>query len=226
LEETLWQMMQAKAEQEFALPTPRQVARMLHNKTPANPRDLMAVALDELQSLQKTLRNSDTNRLNRLWSVDTAGKRPQPPHRPEPECRNAIAEWLRADLSAMDISVSIENQHGAQNQSDIVLQVRTPAHEDMLLPIEIKGDWNRDLWTAASRQLAQQYASEPRCHGQGIYLVLWLGSNRGKAAKPKQHPNHPTHTPEDLQKRLQMEANQRATGQNIRVVVLDVSIPD
>lgn len=226
LEEAASRQAQARAEKSFVVPTPRQVALTLHNKTPANPRDLMAVALDELQSLQKTLRNSDTNRLNRLWSVDTAGKRPQPPHRPEPECRNAIAEWLRADLSAMDISVSIENQHGAQNQSDIVLQVRTPAHEDMLLPIEIKGDWNRDLWTAASRQLAQQYASEPRCHGQGIYLVLWLGSNRGKEAKPKPHPNHPTHTPEDLQKRLQLEANQRATGQNIRVVVLDVSIPD
>ena len=126
----------------------------------------------------------------------------------------------------MDISVAIENQHGAQNQSDIVLRVRTPTHEDMLLPIEIKGDWNRDLWTAATEQLARQYASEPRCHGQGIYLVLWLGQNRGAAAKPKPHPNHPTQTPADLQMRLQQEANQKTSGQNIRVIVLDVSIPD
>lgn len=226
LEATASRQAQARAEKDFSLPTPRQVALTLQNKTPANPADLMAVVLDALHNLQKTLRNSDTNRLNRFWTVDAAGKRPQPPHRPEPECRNAIAEWLRADLKDFDISVAIENQHGAQNQSDIVLRVQTAAHQEMLLPIEIKGDWNRDLWTAATEQLAKQYASEPRCHHQGIYLVLWLGSKRGTAAKPKPHPNHPTHTPADLQASLQQEANQKSSGQNIRVLVLDISIPD
>lgn len=226
IEDRLERQAFARAEKAFTLPTARQVALTLQNRTPANPSDLMAIALNALHALQQTLRNSDTNRLNRFWTVDTAGKRPIPPHRPEPACRDAIAEWLRADLSAMDITVSIENQHGSQNQSDIVLRVRTPAHEDMLLPIEIKGDWNRDLWTAATEQLARQYASEPRCHGQGIYLVLWLGSNRGEASKAKPHPNHPTHTPADLQTRLQLEVNQKTSAQNIRVVVLDVSIPD
>lgn len=226
IEESLERQAFARAEKAFNLPTARQVALTLQNRTPANSSDLMAVALYALRALQQSLRNSDTNRLNRFWTVDTAGKRPQPPHRPEPECRNAIAEWLRADLAGMDISVAIENQHGAQNQSDIVLRVRTPAHEDMLLPIEIKGDWNRDLWTAATEQLARQYASEPRCHGQGIYLVLWLGSNRGEASKPKKHPNHPTQIPVDLQTHLQLEANKKTSGQNIRVFVLDVSIPD
>ncbi|MDD2924574.1 hypothetical protein [Rhodoferax sp.] len=226
LEETLSRQAQARAEKAFALPTPRQVALTLQNKTPANPADLMAVALDALHTLQQTLRNSDTNRLNRFWTVDAAGKHPQAPHRPEPECRNAIAEWLRADLKDFDISVAIENQHGAQNQSDIVLRVQTAAHQEMLLPIEIKGDWNRDLWTAATKQLAKQYASEPRCHHQGVYLVLWLGSNRGKAAKPKLHPNNPTNTPADLQACLQLETTQKTNNQNIRVFVLDISIPD
>jgi hypothetical protein len=202
------------------------VALTLQNKTPANPADLMAVALDALHNLQKTLRNSDTNRLNRFWTVDDAGKRPQPPHRPEPECRNAIAEWLRADLKDFDISVAIENQHGAQNQSDIVLWVQTAAHQEMLLPIEIKGDWNRDLWTAPHEQLGQKYASEPRCHHQGIYLVLWLGRKRGTAAKPKPHPNQRTQTPSDLQASLQLYADPNISGQNIQVLVLDVSIPD
>jgi len=226
LEETASRQAQARAEKAFLLPTPRQVALTLQNKTPANPADLMAVALDALHTLQQTLRNSDTNRLNRFWTVDAAGKRPQAPHRPEPECRNAIGEWLRADLKDFDITVAIENQHGAQNQSDIVLRVQTAAHQEMLLPIEIKGDWNRDLWTAATEQLAKQYASEPRCHHQGIYLVLWLGSKRGTAAKPKPHPNQPIHTPGDLQASLQLEADQKASGQNIQVLVLDVSISD
>jgi len=225
LEETLSRQTQARVEKAFALPTPRQVALTLQNKTPANPADLMAVALAALDALQQTLRNSDTNRLNRFWTVDAAGKRPQPPHRPEPECRNAVADWLRAELNDFDISVTIENQHGGQNQSDLVLRVRTATHQEMLLPIEIKGDWNRDLWTAATEQLAKQYATEPRCHHQGIYLVLWLGSKRGAAAKPKPHPNAPTNTSADLQYCLQLEVDRNTKGQNIRVLVLDISIP-
>jgi len=225
VEEALSRQIQARVEKAFALSTPRQVALTLQNRTPANPADLMAVALAALHDLQQTLRNSDTNRLNRFWTVDAAGKRPQPPHRPEPECRNAIAEWLRTDLKDSDISVTIENQHGGQNQSDIVLRVQTPAHEEMLLPIEVKGDWHDKLWSAAYEQLGQKYATEPRCHHQGIYLVLWLGSKRGTAAKPKPHPNAPTNTSTDLQDRLQLEADRNTKGQNIRVLVLDISIP-
>lgn len=223
LEECLSRQQQAKAEQAFALPSPHQVALTLENKTPANPADLMAVALDALGALQKTLGNSSTNLIHRFWTVDSAGKRPLPPHRPEPECRNVIADWLEAQLSAMAILVTPEHQHGEQNQSDIVLRVQGTGNLDMLLPIEVKGDWNKSLWSASYEQLANKYASDPRCHGKGIYLVLWLGGNRGKARRI-QHPNHPTHTAAELQVLLQQETNQKTRGMDIRVFVLDISI--
>lgn len=223
LEDCLSRQRQAKAEQAFALPTVRQVALTLQNSTPANPADLMAVALATLGEIQKTLHNSSTNRIHRFWAVDSAGKRPLPPHRPEPECRNAIADWLTAPMSAMGISVIPEHQHGEQNQSDIVLCVQPVGGQGMLLPIEVKGDWNRELWTASYEQLAKKYASDPRSHGKGIYLVLWLGTNRGKAAR-KQHPNQPASTAAELQEQLQRETNSKALGMDIRVFVLDISI--
>jgi len=225
LEETLSRQAQARAEKAFSLPTPRQVALTLQNKTPANPADLMAVALHGLNEMQKAVRNSPTNLINSFWQVDTQRKRPIPPHKLEEECRDVIAGWLEPRLQPMQISVQVENQHGALNRSDFALLTQVPGQPAMLLPIEVKGDWHAKLWSAAHEQLGQKYASEPRCHGQGIYLVLWFGSNRGKT-KLMQHHNHPTHTPADMQARLQLEFNQKTNGQNIRVLVLDVSIPD
>lgn len=226
LDEALSRQAQARAERSFSLPTPRQVALSLQNRSPANPADLMAITIDALGELQREVRNSSTNLISRFWNVDASGKRPRPPHRPEPACRDVIAEWLRQHLQAMNISAQPENQHGAQNQSDIALTTQVSGQPAMLLPIEVKGDWHRDLWTAATEQLAKKYASEPRCHGQGVYLVLWLGSKRGTAAKPRQQPNHPTPTPDALQARMQLETNQKTNTQNIRVFVLDLSIPD
>lgn len=213
------------AEQAFSLPTPRQVALTLQNSTPANPTDLMAVALYALDALQQEVRNSPTNIINRFWAVNSSGNRPQPPQRPENECRNVIADWLSNHLRPLGISVGPEHQHGAQNQSDIALEVHTLGSRSMLLPIEVKGDWHRDLWTAARDQLARKYASEARCGGHGIYLVLWLGANRGKSAL-KRLPNRSVRNAFEMQTLLQEKVNQAAPAQTIRVFVLDISIAE
>lgn len=224
LEEAFARQAQARAERAFALPNAKQVALTLQNSTPANPTDLMAVAFDALNSLQQTLRNSPTNLINSFWSVDANGKRPQPPHRPEEACRDVIAEWLKPRMNAIGISVEVEHQHGGQKRADIALRVQTTAHPNMLLPVEVKGDWHRDLWKAPREQLAKQYASDPNCHGRGIYLVLWLGAQRGDESAPK-HPNQAIRTAEDLQTLLQQTTDETTPGMYIRVVVLDVSIP-
>jgi len=226
VQDALARQAHARAEKAFALPTARQVALVLQNKTPANPADLMAVGVAALKELQKEIDNSPANLINGFWQLDQAGKRPIPEHLPEPQCRNVIVNWLKPRLTLMGVSVDPEHQHGAQNQSDIVLRVQTVGQTEMILPIEVKGDWNQGLRTAPHQQLALKYASDPRCHGKGIYLVLWLGANRGTAARPKQHANLPAFNAADFQKGLQLETDQRTRGMNmdIQVFVLDVSI--
>jgi hypothetical protein len=44
----------------------------------------------------------------------------------------------------------------------------------MNLSIEIKGQWHREVWTAAETQL-QDYTKQYKSDGHGIYLVLWFG---------------------------------------------------
>lgn len=224
IEDRLERQALARAEKAFITPTARQVALALQNQAPANPTDLMAVALDALGDLQREIRNNPVNLINSFWSVDPNGKHPRPPHKPENACRDVIAQWLKPRLSPMSVTVLPELLNGAQKRADLGLLVHQTGAPEMLLPIEVKGDWHPDLWSAAHRQLGEQYANDSRCGNQGIYLVLWLGKNRGTENKPRHHLNHPT--PADLQRRLQLEVNQKAAGQRIQVVVLDISIPD
>jgi hypothetical protein len=51
---------------------------------------------------------------------------------------------------------------------------------DAVVPIEVKCDWNPQLWTVWRDQLQAQYACDPRAEGFGVYLVIWFGERRGK----------------------------------------------
>ena len=50
----------------------------------------------------------------------------------------------------------------------------------MNLPIEIKGQWHTDVWTAATNQLEENYSRDYRADGRGVFLVLWFGNVLGK----------------------------------------------
>ena len=208
---------QALAERQYTIPTPAQIAKVLCNSTPANHADLMALAMDALAEMQTHIINSEFNLIHRFWNTDPSGKKPIRSRKAEPECRNVIAEWLHSHLHQQKINVSVEQQHGAQNQSDISLSVHT-AGGQMQLPIEVKGDWHRELWTAPETQLAQKYSTNPQCKNTGIYLVLWTGEKTIKTLEGAIMPN-----PQALQEALQTKANQLPNF-NIRVKVLDISI--
>jgi hypothetical protein len=209
---------QALSEQNHTIPSSLQIASTLNNKTPANHADLMALAMDALAELQKSVNNSDTNLIHRFWGVDRYGKHPEQPHKAEPECRNVIVDDLRARLSNQGVSVSPETQHGGQNQSDITLLVQSTGHPDLLLPIEVKGDWNRELWTAPKEQLAKKYSSDPRCKNTGIYLVLWTADKKFKTPT-----GEIIDSPESLKEHLQILSDD-IEGFDIQNFVLDIQI--
>ena len=72
------------------------------------------------------------------------------------------------------------------------------------LPIEIKGQWHKDVWDAAIEQLAAKYAIDHQAEDHGIYIVLWFGNKINKDKKLKPHPDKldPPETPEDLERML------------------------
>jgi hypothetical protein len=220
LEDAVARQSQTHAEAKFSIPRPKQVALTLANLSPANAQDFMALAVDALKDLQHAVNNSATNLIHQFWSVDVNGQKAIPPHLPEPTCRDRIAQWLIARVKPMSINVLPEIQHGNQKRSDIGLLSHTPNTQPMLLPIEVKGDWHSELKTAGYAQLGKLYASDPRCFGQGIYLVLWTGKKinlQDKAGKT-------ISSPQQLQDVLQEITNDHVVHDHIHVFVLNISI--
>jgi hypothetical protein len=199
------------------------IADTLANLAPANMADLQAICILALDELSKKIANSPTNLRNQFWDVDSRSNKPKPPHRHEPNCRDVVAANLEPLLKPQRITIQTEIQHANQNQSDFCLFVDSLMRNQMMLPVEVKGDWHKELYTAATTQLETKYSTDYRSEGYGVYLVLWMGVNRGQTSK-KKHANLDTSSPEKLKLVLEQEILSQNPSSKILVYVLDLSI--
>ena len=91
----------------------------------------------------------------------------------------------------------------------------------MRLPIEIKGQWHEEVWTAADAQLDRLYTSDWRAAGLGIYLVLWFGARGKKLKSPGAGVQRPR-SPDELKAMLEKRSTAVQQGR-VAVVVLDLA---
>ena len=108
----------------------------------------------------------------------------------------------------------------ADKRGDMV--VLTP--NGLRLPVEVKQDTHRDLWSAARDQLARLYARDPGTQGYGVYLVFYFGPGRGSGITP--HPGGAllADSPEELKRAL--DASVPAEHRDrITCAIIDVSPP-
>jgi hypothetical protein len=93
----------------------------------------------------------------------------------------------------------------------------------VMVPIEVKGQWHKDLWTAADRQLDLLYTNDWRAE-RGIYIVLWFGDDSAK--KPKKPPAaiEPPHSANELRTTLEQQSSTTREGRTA-IVVLDLTRP-
>ena len=97
---------------------------------------------------------------------------------------------------------------------------------ELMLPIEIKGQWHPDLWSAAETQLDRRYAPDYRADRRGIYLVLWFGKDvpPSKQLKGQSRGVKRPSSPVELAVRLRAKLPPRLQAL-IEIVVLDLSDP-
>ena len=93
------------------------------------------------------------------------------------------------------------------------------------LPVEIKGQWHRDVWDAAMDQLAAKYAADWQAEGRGAYIVLWFGDVPDERLPPHPDGAGPPQTPEAL-RRMLVDRLPEARHAVIDIFVIDVSRPD
>ena len=92
------------------------------------------------------------------------------------------------------------------------------------LPVEVKGQWHKDIWTAAVTQLDKRYTRYVNARGRGVYLVLWFGKVKGKNLPRRADRQALPATPQELQGTLCADLPEESKNR-IEVVVLDVSKP-
>ena len=147
---------------------------MLDRNHVATVEDLRALLVEELAALQTWLRGSETDPLDTFY---TGGE-----HVDENTGRNRIVDRLSARMTALGLPVVIERHMADGNRCDITVSAALPGTHRLLV-IEVKGQWNAELYTAASAQLAERYAIHPDAAGQGIFLVFWYGPDVSVAGR-------------------------------------------
>ena len=198
-------------------PTIEQVCQTLNGGTPANPSDLAALVMDRLLELAGQIRRGNTDDWRQYWN-EPHEQIPTPKH--EELCRDALLSDLRQRLP-QGIDAQPEGQYANDTRADIRV-----SYGDFQVPVEIKKNMHRDLWSALRNQLIAQYTIDPGTDGYGIYLVFWFGEIDGCRTPPPPSGTLPAN-PKELQKRLEVEAKLSPDeARKISVCVIDVSRPD
>ena len=200
----------ARRDFEYTAPSVRELQAVLTNGLPETIDDMRAYIADRLDVLQERMHASNTD----MWEVYWTEEGP----RGEEYCRNRLVEQL-AGLIPDAIRLEPEMRMPERRRADIVA-IRNAVG----LPVEIKGQWHREVWNAASDQLDAYYAREWHAHGRGVYLVLWFGDVPGR-----QLPRHPEQrerpqTPQALRQML-VDRLPEARRLQIDVFVADVTRP-
>lgn len=195
----------------FRHPDAERITRALRGGPPASAADFSALVAEHLDDLACHIAGGDANEWRYYWNEPTGGSL-EPKN--EESCRDALLAALRRRLGH-EYKVMPEARHAGGTRSDLLVSSKGYA-----VPIEIKRESHRELWTAISEQLLPRYATLPEAAGRGIYLVLWFGGY-DTARPPKGIP--PT-SPEDLRRRL-LESLPRNERDRVEVRVLDVRPP-
>lgn len=168
--------------------------------------------MEELEIVQAKIRANDVDSWRNFYNDDLIP-------RDEEYCRDRLLELLRYDQAV--VHYEPESHVAADKEVDIGCRVGS----DIFLPIEIKGQWHREVWTAADTQLNHLYASDWRAQGFGIYLVLWFGPQLGgKALRSAGRGASPPQTPTEMKDLLIAKSAAAQTG-NVSIFVMDITIP-
>ena len=195
---------------EYAAPSLSDLRAVVTDGLPETIDDMRAYLVDRLDVLQERIHASDTD----IWETYWTENRP----REEEYCRNRLVEHL-SGLMSDAVRLVPEMRMPGQRRADFVA-----LRNGIGLPVEIKGQWHRAVWNAASEQLDAYYAREWHAEGRGVYVVLWFGKVPGKELPPHPQGLERPDTPRSLREMLTDRLPEARCAQ-IDVFVLDVSRP-
>ena len=197
------------------VPTADEVQSVLRDAEPANPGDLAALVVDRLKQLARNIRDGNTSDWRQYWNEGHHREPTEPKH--EDSCRDALLSDLR-NLLPTRVDAQSEARYADDKRADICVSY----YDRYAIPVEVKKNTHRELWSAITDQLIAKYVRDPESGGFGVYLVLWFGASSAETLPPL---GHRPKTPDELQERLENQLP-RDKRRKIKVVVVDVSRPE
>jgi hypothetical protein len=206
------EQVRVRVESIFVPPTLDAIDAIARDRAPVTGDDLQAFMIEELALAQAKIMSDDAESWRGFY--DDHGV----PH-DEERCRDHLLGLLRQ--GSPGVALEPETHVAADKEVDITCSVGK-----LRLPIEVKGQWHRELWQAADKQLDKLYVRDWRADQRGIYLVLWFGDpvparkqlcGRGRGAPLPS-------SPEQLRDMLGA-ASQAVRDGRIAIVILDLSRP-
>lgn len=198
-----------KALRDFEPPTPDEIVQRLDCDSVVTVEGLRQLVLQELNDFQKAIDGGEFNSADRFYEKNE--------RLDEVKSTEIIAERLNLRLQPQDISITPEHQLKGKNRSDFTAS-KLISGRRRLLVTEVKGQWHRELHSAASAQLYDRYSIHPDAEQQGIFLVIWFGESESVAGRKK----HGVKTAQELKISIEAVLPVDLRGL-IDVFVLDVS---
>ncbi len=199
-----------KALRNFAPPVPQEIVNLLDHDAVVTVEGLRQLVIQELQDFQGAINGGEYNSGNCFYEK---GERLG-----EVRSTEIIADRLNLRLEPQGISITLEHPLKAAKRSDFTA-TKMIGGKRRLLVTEVKGQWHRELYTAASAQLHERYSSHPDAEQQGIFIAIWFGGDE-KVAGCK---NRNIGSALELKSSIEAELPSELIGL-IDVFVLDVSI--
>ncbi len=171
----------ARRKASFSRLSVQQIIKSVDNLQPANAADLAAITLEKIRDIACQIRDGSTNDYRQYWSYEEKHQKiinPKP--KSENDCRDALLSDLQQRLGKYNIDAQREVNYADDKRADI--RVSYAGSNGFNIPVEIKKDTHKDLWTAMHNQLIAKYTRDPGTDGYGIYLVFWFDG------KCKPHP--------------------------------------
>jgi len=200
-----------KALRDFEPPTPQDIINRLDHDSVVTVEGLRQLVIQELQVFQKAIDGGEFDSADLFYEK---GERLG-----EVRSTVIISERLNLRLEPQGISVTPEHQLKSANRSDFTV-TKMIRGKRRLLVTEVKGQWHKDLYTAASAQLHERYSIHPDAEQQGVFLAIWFGEGEKVANRKK----HGIKSAQALKKSIEEKLPAELTGL-IDVFVLDVSRP-
>lgn len=207
------EQMQKRVEEDFAPLLPKCLGDLLTEGPPSNADDLKSLIVEELAIAEKKLVGDDLDQVRDFWGDN--GK----PY-DENRCRDRLAALIGPELIRYEVQRITEADMPKTKRADMAF-----ARGQLQLPMEVKGQWHKKVWDAATRQLDQQYLIDWRSEQRGIYCVLWFGdlpSRSGRRLKAAPKGVATPKTPDEMRETLiaRIPESRRPL---IDVVVLDLT---